>query len=426
MHQTILIAIDMILNRQINAIMHHPRFQALEASWRGLMYLLECKNELKNVHVRILNLNWQELSRDLMNAIDFDQSQLFKAIYTNEFDQPGGKPFGLLICDYYANPKQDKRSPNDIYVLHALTGVAAAAFSPCLIGVDPHFFNVEHLSELETLVDFTRIFEHPSYEKWKRVRQSPDARFLNLMLVRFCLRTPYTLLDDRIDHFCFQEDSFTTSHYLWGNSAYCLGAVIMRSFAQTGWFYDIKGINITSPQGGIVEKTPIQYEDDHTSFFYAKPACEVALRYEHEEALQDLGFIILSRCTYSPICAFYTCRSVYCYEHHKKKIALSLDTVLSLSRFAHYLKIIARQKIGSFATRDILENYLQQWLIQYTSNTSGELTQEFTAKYPLSAAEITVNERPDKPGDFYALFTLTPHRFHDQLSEHLCLEMSLS
>ena len=400
MHQAILIAIDTILNRQINAILHHPSFQALEASWRGLMYLLNCKDEIKNVHIRMLNLSWDELTRDVMNAIDFDQSQLFKAIYTNEFDQPGGTPFGLLICDYYTNPKQDKKNSNDVYTLHALTGIAAAAFSPCLIGVNPHFFGIEHLSELETLTDFTRIFEQPSYEKWKKMRREADARFLNLVLIRFCLRAPYMLLDDRTDNFCFQEDAFSNDHYLWGNSVYCLGAVCIRSFAQTGWFYDIKGTRAASSQGGLVEKIPIQYDEDNTSLFYAKPSCDVILRHAHEDKLQDLGFIILSRCTYSPLCAFYTCRSIYYYENDKQQIALSLDTILSLSRFAHYLKIIGRQKIGSFVTRDILENYLQQWLLQYTSNTSGELTQEFTAKYPLSAAGITINERPEQPGTF--------------------------
>ncbi len=424
MYETLLVTIDALLNRQVNAILHHPDFQKMEASWRGLSYLLDREKNIRNLKIRVLDISWAELSRDLMNAIDFDQSQLFKKIYTNEFDQPGGHPFGLLICDYFVNPKQDNAGSNDVYALRALAGIAASSFSPCLIGLDPQFFGVSQLSDLESLVDFSRIFEHLSYDKWKKIRQDADARFINLMLIRFCLRIPYVLMDDRSDDFCFQEDAYEHNHYLWGNSAYCLAGVCIRSFEQTGWFYEIKGTRKDALQGGLVEGLIPHYFEDDVSPFYAKPPCETVLRYTHEIELQNLGFIILSRCTYSPFCVFYACKAFY--QRSKDQVALSLDTILCVSRFAHYLKVIGRQKIGSLITRDGLQNYLQSWILQYTSNAAGEATPDFTAKYPLSAANVTVLERPTKPGHFYGAFNLTPHHFQDQLDENLFLEMSLS
>ena len=429
MINTVLVAIDSLLTQQINAILHHPDFQKLEASWRGLTYLLDNSHGVNNLQVRVLDISWDELSRDVLNAIEFDQSQLFKKIYTDEFDQPGGHPFGLLICDYFVNPKQDETGGNDIYTLQALSGVAAAAFSPCVIGVDPVFFGVNHLSELESVIDLMRIFEHQSYAKWKKLRQETDSRFLNLTLNRFCLRSPYSLLDDRLDGFYFQENLYKHYDYLWGNSVYCLGSVIARSFGQTGWFYELKGTRQDSLQGGVVEGPISLYFEDDVSPFYSKPLCETILKQEHERYLHNLGFIILSKCAYSVLCVFYACRTLYQNQSEKtlpNPIGLSLDTVLCVSRFAHYLKIIARHKIGSFTTREKLEGYLQNWILQYTANSAGNITPEFSAKYPLHYSQVTIREKANKPGYFYGSFQLMPRYFKEQLDETLCLEMRLS
>lgn len=425
MVNTLLVAIDDIINRQLNLILHHPTFQKMEASWRGISYLVDRKQTGTNTQIRVLDLAWSELSRDVLNAIDFDQSQLFKKIYTNEFDQPGGYPFGLLICDYFVNPRYDETSGNDIYTLNALAGIAAAAFSPCVLGLDALFFGIKQLTEMELLVDFSGIFNSQSYTKWKKLCRSADARFLNLTLVRFSLRTPYQLLDDRLDGFCFREIICDHNDYLWGNTVYCLAAIVLRSFQQTGWFYEIKGIRKDTRQGGMVEDLVTHYFKDDINSFYAKPSCEVALKHAHESNIYKMGIIPLSRCPYSNACVFYTCSTQY-EEHLNLRNRLSLDTVLSVSRFAHYIKSIARQKIGSTVTSEILQNYLQNWLQQYISIPAGDMTPEFAAKYPLYYGNISVRERKAKPGYFDASFHLKPHHFKDQIDENLYLEMSLS
>lgn len=429
MINTLLVTIDDLLNRQLNAILHHPDFQKLEASWRGLLYLVTCRERGKNVRIRVLDLTWAELSRDVLQAIDFDQSQLFKKIYTQEFDQPGGMPFGILVGDYYVNPKQDETGGNDIYVLTALMGIAAASFAPCILGIHPVFFGVDQFFEFESLVAFARIFDHPAYAKWKKLRHEADARFLNVTMIRFCLRSTYFILDDHKHGFSFKEDTFAHNHFLWGNSVYCLAGVIIRSFQQTGWFYEITGTRNDTQHGGLVDGLIPQYFEDDSSPFYAKPSCETALKYKQEQTLIDLGFIPLSTCAYTTYSVFYTCPTVYQSPHITFSIALrrlSLDSVLCVSRFAHYLKIVARPSIGSFTTADILQNHLQNWILQYTSSAADEITPAFKARYPLHYSHIQVRERFDKPGSFNVSLQITPQHFIESFDENLRLEISLS
>lgn len=417
-----LIAIDACLNRQLNAILHHPAFQKLEASWRGLSYLIDRHRNTENVSIRVLDINWDELSSDVLHAIDFDQSQLFKKIYSNEFDQPGGTPFGILIGDYFVNPRQDEKGGNDIHVISALMGIAAAAFSPCIIGIHPNFFEVKYYWELESLINFSRIFDHPSYAKWKQLRQDADARFLNFTLIRFCLRNPYTSLDDHIEGFFFKEIAYEHNHYLWGNPVYCLAGLIIRSYHQTGWFYEIAGIHQNTTQGGVVEGIIPQYFKEDPSSFFAKPSCETALKSKQEHELNTLGFITLSPCAFSTFCAFYCCQTFY----ELPPDGLPLYVTLGISRFAHYLKILARQCIGSFMTRDILQNHLQQWILRYTSSTASEIASPLETRHPLRYSKVTVKQRINQPGYFDAFVHLIPYHFTNQFDKNLHLKIHLS
>jgi type VI secretion system protein ImpD len=416
----LLVYIDHLLSRQVNLILHHPKFQKLEATWTGLSFLLQHQEEGHNLKIRILDLSWEELSKDLYNALEFDQSQLFRKIYGNEFDQPGGEPFGLLICDHsiQLKPSQGSLAHNDIQTLLALSGVAAAAFAPCVLGVEAEFFGLDRYSDFESLRDLKKIFSSSDYDSWKYLRNHPDARFLNLVLPRVTMRLPYRLGDNRIDGFCFEEECTRHEDYLWGNPAYALAATIIRSFCQTSWFLNIKGIDPSLSGGGTIESLPPHYYDADASPSYAKPLLEVSLKTIQEMDLNNFGFMTLSICQYTSTCIFYTCPTVYGRASSYEKIDFvsaelfyyPLYNILVISRFAHYLKVIGRNKVGSFLAATQYEYFLQNWIGQYTGQPSGDMTQEFISKYPLAESTVRITETPGYARQHYlCTISIRPH-----------------
>lgn len=427
--------LDALLSRQVDAILHHPRFQKLEASWRGLRYLTEQAEGAENVKIRVLSVSWNEIARDLERAIEFDQSQLFHKVYSDEFGTPGGEPFGLLLGDYEIRPRPSAEHPvDDVATLMAVSQVAAAAFAPFIAGVHPSMFGLDEFSDLERPLNFARAFDQLDYLKWNTFRKTDDARFVGLVLPRALMRLPYEDDGSRVDGFRFREDVAgpNRSTYLWGNPAYAFGAVVVRAFAETGWLAGIRGVERDVLKGGLVPNLPVHCFSTDKQGVALKSSTDVVVTDLQEHELSDLGFIPLCHCADSEFSAFYSSQSVQTPKRYDEpaatmnaRISAMLQYMLCVSRFAHYLKVEVRDKIGSFAEASECEDYLNQWLHRYVTSDS-DAAPEVKAQYPLREAKVQVRENPSKPGSYLCVAHLLPHFELDELTTSLKLTTELS
>jgi type VI secretion system ImpC/EvpB family protein len=421
--------LDVLLNRQVNAILHHPDFQAMEVSWRGLRYLVELAAEVENVKVRLLSVTWRELVKDNDRALEFDQSHLFRKVYSEEFGSPGGEPYGLLLGDYALRPR-----PDDIATLSGLAAVAAAAFAPFVAGAHPALLDLEGFWELERPRNLAQTFTQPEYLKWRVLRETEDSRFAGLVLPRILLRLPY---DDtgppRADGFPFREEvgAPDRSQYLWGNAVYAFGAVVIQAFGDSGWFADIRGVRPGRSGFGLVSGLPVHTFTTDKDGVAPKSSTDVMLTEFQEKELAELGFIPLCHCPGTDLAAFFSNQSLQRSKTYDREVgtvnarlSAMLQYVLCVSRFAHYLKVMARDKVGATADPASCETYLQKWLHRYTvSNASDEATR---AKYPLREARVEVTEAPGKPGSFQCKIHLQPHTQLDQVMASIRLVTELS
>ncbi len=430
--QRLTVMLDKLLNDQINAILHHPRFQQLEASWCALYYLAGqlALNNKSRVKLCVLNVSWVELSKDLTRSVDFDQSQLFFKVYNQEFGHPGGEPFGLLIGDYAVSHRlQQGKSTSDIVVLQAISKVAAASFAPFVLAADAALLGLDDFTGLSRVSDLNRTFQQAEYAQWKAFREDEDSRFVGMVLPRILMRLPYT--DDREIvyplHFIENTDLPKQRGFLWGNPVYCFAAVIIRAFAQSGWFADICSIKQNTSGGGLVTELPRQAFTTDRSKSTVKYATNVCVTDRQEKLLSDWGFISLCECKYTRSSAFYSCPSVQKPKQYDRKnaahntqLSSQLHYILCVSRFAHYLKVMARDKIGSFTHPQECEHYLQDWLRQYTTSTT-DMSAELKAKYPLQEAKVKISEAMGKPGVFLATLYLSPHYQFDPVESYVQL-----
>lgn len=427
--------LDALLSGQVNAILHHPRFQQLEASWRGLEYLVEQADGAENVKIRVLNASWEELARDAERAIEFDQSQLFRKVYTDEFDTPGGEPFGLLIGDYEIRhqPSAEHRI-DDVGTLSLVAQVAAAAFAPFVAGAHPAILGLDDFSRLEMPLNLPRSFEQLEYLKWRRFREQEDARFVGLTVPRVLRRLPYDDDGTRIDAFRFREDVAGPDRrkYLWGNAAYAFGAVVIRAYAQCGWLADIRGVQEGLEEGGLVTGLPVHSFNTDRQGIALKTSTDVALTDAQENELGDLGFMALCSCMDTEFSAFYGCPSVQKPRKYddpaatrNARMSAMLQYMLCASRFAHYVKVMIRDKVGSATEASEVENTVYRWLQRYVTSDS-EARPEVKAEYPLREARVEVRERPGKPGLYQAVVHLRPHFQLDELSSTLRLVTELN
>jgi type VI secretion system protein ImpD len=427
--------LDALLTRQVNAVLHHPRFQKLEASWRGLHYLTAQAEGSENVKIRVLNVSWNELSRDLERAIEFDQSQLFRKVYSDEFGVPGGEPFGLLLGDYEIRPRPSAEHPvDDVAALGAISQVAAAAFAPFVAGVHPSMFGLDRFSELERPLHLAKTFDQLEYLKWNAFRQTEDARFVGLTLPRVLMRLPYEDDGTRVDGFRFGEDVTGPDGqaYLWGNAVYALGAVVVRAFAETGWLAGIRGVERDALKGGLVPDLPVHCFSTDRHGVATKCSTDVVLSDFREQELSELGFIPLCHCADTEFSAFYSNQSVQIPKQYDEpaatmnaRISAMLQYMLCVSRFAHYLKVAARDKIGSFVEAGECEDFLNRWLQQYVTSDS-EAAPEVKAVYPLREASVRVRERSGKPGSYLCVAHLWPHYELDAATTTLRVTTELS
>jgi type VI secretion system protein ImpD len=419
-------AIDQLVNAQLNAVLHAPAFQRLEASWRGLYYLLDRVDfeDDSAIKVRVLNASWRELERDFERAIEFDQSQIFRKVYESEFGSPGGEPFGALIADYEVSPRVTREHPHDdLRVVEALAGVAAAAFCPTILNASPAIFGLDDFSRLEQRLDHERTFDGIEYLKWKSLRATEDARFIGLTLPRVLMREPYADHGDRVDGFRFHEDVSgpDRSKYLWGGANYAFGAVLVRAFSQCGWLADIRGARRGFDGGGLVTDLPRHSFGTDRLGIVTKSSADVVITESLEKQLSDLGFMPLCESKDTDNSVFYSNQSLQKPVRYDRKaptvnaqMSAMLQYMFCVSRFAHYVKVLGRDKLGGFTEYEELERYLQNWIVKYVT-PDPDAPVAVKARYPLRDAEVRVEPTPGKPGSYQCVMRLNPHYELDEL-----------
>ncbi len=427
--------LDVLISGQVNAILHHPRFQKLEASWRGLQYLAEQAEDGEDVKIRVLGVSWKELARDAQRAIEFDQSQLFRKVYSEEYDTPGGEPFGVLVGDYEIRHRPSADHPiDDVSTLQAISQVAAAAFAPFVAGVHPAMFGLDHFTGLEQPLDPAKVFEQTEYLKWKAFRDTEDARFVGLTLPRVLMRLPHEDDGSRVDGFGFHEDVSgpDRSKYLWGNAAYALGGVLIRAFEDSRWLADIRGVRRDVNGGGLVPSLPVHSFSTDKEGVAPKCSTDVIITDAREPELSALGFIPLCHCRDTEYSAFYTNQSVQKPKRYDDPAATAnagisamLQYILCISQFSHYVKVISRDKIGTFSEAEECEDYLYRWLQKYVT-ADADASPEVRAELPLREARVQVRPHPGKPGTYMCVAHLWPHFELDELTTAIRVNTELA
>ena len=416
--------IDQILTDQLNAIMHHPEFQALESSWIGLRDMVFGTETSTTLKLRLMNVTKKELLKDLETAVDHDMSVLFKKVYEEEYGTFGGNPYSLLIGDYYFG-----RHPQDMALLQRISKVAAAAHTPFITAVAPTMFDMTSFTDLGVPRDLSKIFESAELTTWRSFRDSEDSRYVSMVLPRYAARLPYGAKTKPVDSFNFEEDVDGRDHskYLWGNSCYQLGLRITDAFAKYNWTTAIRGVEGGGKVSGLTAHT---FKTDDGDVVLKCPT-EVTITDRREKELNDLGFISIVNSKGSDFAAFFGGQTtnkprVYNLDTANANAALSsrLPYVLAASRFAHYLKVIMRDKIGSFQTKDSVESYLNTWLSQYVL-LDANATQGEKARFPLAEGRVDVVEVAGRPGAYQATVFLRPHFQMEELTTSIRLVAEL-
>ena len=416
--------IDEILTAQINEILHNQDFQKLEASWRGLNYLVMNTETSTRLKIRVLNSSLKDLRDDLTKAIEFDQSALFKKIYEEEYGTFGGAPFSCLIGDYYFS-----NHPQDIAFLEAISGVAATAHAPFIAGVSPAFFNMDEFESIPLPRDLAKLFESSEYVKWTSFRNTEDSRYVSLVLPRVLLRLPYGPDTLPVEAFNFSEFTETgdTSKFCWGNPAYALAQRITNAFALHSWTAAIRGVEA----GGVVEGLPAFVYTTKDGDTVIKCPTEVAITDRREKELSDLGFISICYCKGSDFAVFFGAQTsqkpkIYNLDdaNANSSISARITYVLAASRFAHYVKVLMRDKVGNFLTKENIERYLNTWMSDYVL-LNDDAPSSVKAKYPLREGRVDVFDVPGAPGSYRSVIYLRPHFQMEDLSASIRLVATL-
>ncbi|MEO5860149.1 MAG: type VI secretion system contractile sheath large subunit [Pyrinomonadaceae bacterium] len=416
--------IDRLLSVQLNEIMHHEDFQKLEGSWRGLNQLVMNSETSSMLKIRVMNVNKKDLLKDLEKAIEFDQSATFKKVYEEEYGTFGGAPYGALIGDY-----EFGNHPQDMSLLEKMSQVAAAAHAPFLSAAAPDLFGWDSYSDMTEVRDVSKIFDRTEYAKWRSFRDSEDSRYVGLTLPRTLGREPYGAATRPTETFRFEEDVDGTDHkkYLWTNAAYSLGTRLTEAFAMYGWCVAIRGVE----GGGMVDSLPTHTFSTDEGEVAMKCPTEVAITDRREKEFSDNGFIPLIHCKGTDYAAFFGTQSANKAKKYdtdaanaNARLSTQLQYMFAVSRFAHYLKSMMRDKVGSFMSREEAQMFLNRWITNYVlDNDVG--SQKAKASRPLREARVDVAEIPGKPGCYRAVAFLRPHFQLDELSVSLRLVADL-
>ncbi len=423
--------LDAAMSKQLAAIMHRPELQKLEGTWRGLNYLVMNSETGKDMQIRVLNIPKRELFKDLDRAIEFDQSQMFKKMYETEFGMPGGTPYGALIGDY-----EFTNHPEDIDILSKMSQIGAASFCPFLTAAAPELFSLDDYTQLAKPRDLQKTFLDIKYTKWNSFRESEDSRFVVMTMPRVLSRLPYGASTRTIDEFKYEEVELDDrgnakpvphDHYTWMNSSYVLGARLTDSFAKNAWCTAIRG----AENGGKVEGLPahIFMSDDGDADL--KCPTEIGITDRREKELSDLGFLAINHYKNQDYAVFFGAQTTQKPKKYDRPeatanaaISARLPYIMATSRIAHFLKVIARDKIGSFMERQDMEDFLKRWIARYIC-ADEKPTAEMKAQYPLAAADIQVKEIPGKPGSYNAIAWLRPWLQLEELTASLRLVAAL-
>ena len=415
--------IEHLLSLQLNEILHHPDFQKLEGSWRGLQFLLKQSETSAMLKIKVLNVSKKDLLRDLQRAPEFDQSALFKKVYEEEYGVFGGTPFGALIGDYYFD-----KSGQDIELLEKISNVAASAHAPFVSAASHEMLNLGGWGELDNPRDLGKIFDSTEYAKWKGFRNTEDSRYVALTAPRVLAREPYGSNTVPIEAFNYEErvDGSNHEHYCWTNAAYAMGANINKAFSFYGWTASIRGVE----GGGLVEGLPVHNFRTESGEIAMKCPTEVQITDRREKELADLGFAPLVHQKGTANAAFFSVQSAQkskTYDDPKAtssaRMSAQLPYIFSTSRFAHYLKVMMRDKIGGYTSKEQIDNFLNRWIQNYLAPAGS--SPGVMQRKPLSEARIDVVEIPGKPGAYRAVAFLKPHYQLDELGVSMRLVADL-
>ena len=418
-------SIDAKISEQLAAIMHDPKFAKLEGAWRGLRHLVFNTETSVNLKIRVLNLSKRELWKDMAKSVEFDQSTVFKAIYENEFGTPGGEPYGCLVGDY-----EFSNSFEDMELLQGIAGVSAAAFAPFIAAASPHLFGFEDFRELARPRDLEKIFDTVESAKWRSFRESPDSRFVTLTLPRVLARLPYGKETRTVEEFDYEESipeeklgprGRAHENYCWMNAAFVLATRITASFSKTNWATAIRG----AESGGKVEDLPLHiFQSDDGDLDLTCPT-EVGITDRRDAELGKLGFLPLCHYKNTDYAVFFGGQTTHKPEKYDRPEATSnaaisarLPYMMATARFAHYLKVIGRDKIGSFMEAPDCEAWLNRWIANYV-NSSADAGPEMRARYPLREAKVKVQEIPGRPGSYNAVAWMRPWLQMEELTTSL-------
>lgn len=416
--------IDDLLSDQINEILHHPEFQRLEAAWRGLDYFVMHTETGASLKLRLMNVSKADLLKDLERAVEFDQSALFKKVYEEEYGTFGGRPYSVLVADY-----EFGRHPQDMALLGKVAEVAAAAHAPIIAAASPRFFDMDRFGELSIPRDLSKIFESAELIQWRSFRASEDSRYVALVLPHVLMRLPYGPDTVPVEGMGFVEDVDGRDHgkYLWGNPAYVLAERITHAFSLYGWTAAIRGVE----GGGKVEGLPVHTFRTDEGDIALKCPTEIAITDRREKELSDLGFISLVHCKNTDYAAFFggqTTNSAKLYNtpqaNANARLSAMLPYILNASRFAHYVKVMMRDKVGSFMTKENVQTYLNTWIMDYVLG-KDDAGQPLKARYPLREARVDVTDVSGRPGCYNAVIFLRPHFQLEELSASIRLVAEL-
>ena len=403
--------IDKKLSEQVNAILHHAELQQLESAWRGLHYLVNNTETDEQLKIRVMSISKNDLGKTLKRykGTAWDQSPIFKRVYEEEFGQFGGEPFGAIVGDYYFD-----HSPPDVELLGEIAKVSAAAHSPFIAAVNPSLMQMGSWQELANPRDLTKIFSTPEYAAWKSLRESDDARYIGLAMPRFLARLPYGSKTNPVEEFNFEEETGGGEHakYTWANSAYAMATNINRSFKTYGWCTRIRGVEA----GGAVEGLPAHTFPTDEGGVAMKCPTEIAISDRREAELAKNGFMPLVHRKNSDFAAFIGAQSLQKPAEYddpdataNANLAARLPYLFACNRFAHYLKCIVRDKVGSFKEKSDMERWLNKWIMNYVDGDPVNSSEETKARKPLAAAEVVVEEVEGNPGYYSSKFFLRPH-----------------
>jgi type VI secretion system protein ImpC len=408
--ETIIAEIDRKLSEQINLIIHHPDFQQLEGTWRGLSYLVNNTETDEMLKIRVINLNKKDLAKTLKKykGTAWDQSPLFKKMYEDEYGTPGGEPYGCLVGDYFFD-----HTPQNVQILDGMAKIAASAHAPFISAADPGLMNMDTWQELGNPRDLTKILQTAEYAPWRSLRDSDDSRYIGLTMPRFLSRLPYGAKTDPLEEFDFEEDIEGADHskYCWANSAFAMAVNINRAFKFFGWCSRIRG----AESGGMVEGLPCHTFPTDDGGVDMKCPTEIAITDRREAELAKNGLMPLSHWKNTDYSVFVGAQSLHKPAEYddpdataNANLGARLPYLFAICRFAHYLKCIVRDKVGSFMERADMEKWLNNWITQYVT-TDPSASESVKARYPLSAAEVVVEDIEGNPGYYSAKFYLRPH-----------------